>query len=139
MVAASMTAKSKSRMLVVDDENSVLFTYRMILEEKGYTVDTALTSQEAIELVTSQAYDVVLCDLSLEQNRTGFDVFDKVRGSRPGTPCVLLTGYANEDVIARAENEGIAVLFKPIDVADLFQAIEDALRKPHASKKQASQ
>jgi hypothetical protein len=42
-------------------------------------------------------------------------------------------------VIARAENEGIAVLFKPIDVADLFQAIEDALRKPHASKKQASQ
>ena len=139
MVAASMTAKSKSRMLVVDDENSVLFTYRMILEEKGYTVDTALTSQEAIELVTSQAYDVVLCDLSLEQNRTGFDVFDKVRGSQPGTPCVLLTGYANEDVIARAENEGIAVLFKPIDVADLFQAIEDALRKPHASKKQASQ
>ena len=83
MFAASMTAKSKSRILVVDDENSVLFTYRMILEEKGYTVDTALTSQEAIELVTSQAYDVVLCDLSLEQNRTGFDVFEKVRGSRP--------------------------------------------------------
>ncbi len=134
-----MAQKSKPRILVVDDESSVLFTYRMILEEKGYAVDTALTSQQAIELLGSQAYRVVLCDLSLEQDRNGFDVFENVRRNRPGTPCVLLTGYANEEVIARAENEGIAVLFKPIDVADLFQAIEDALRKPHARKKQASQ
>jgi DNA-binding NtrC family response regulator len=131
--------KSKSRILVVDDESSVLFTYRMILEEKGYAVDTALTSKEATVLVSSHDYDIVLCDLSLEQDRSGFDVFEHVRGKKSDTPCVLLTGYANEEVIRRAESQGIAVLFKPIDVADLFRAIEEGLRKTHASKKQASQ
>jgi DNA-binding NtrC family response regulator len=123
---------------VVDDENSVLLTYRMILEEKGYAVATALTSSEANELVDGESFDMVLCDLSLEQNRTGFEVFEHVRRRNPATPCVLLTGYANEDAIQRAEKDGTAVLFKPIDVKELFKTIEEGLTKSHASKKQAS-
>jgi DNA-binding NtrC family response regulator len=130
--------KNQHRVLVVDDENSVLFTYRMILEEKGYNVATALTSREALDQLDSNSFDIVLCDLSLEQNRSGFEVFQHVRSKRPAVPCVLLTGYANEEAIERAEKDGIAVLFKPIDVKELFKTIEEALRQSHAGKKQAS-
>jgi CheY-like chemotaxis protein len=124
-----MAAKPKRKILVVDDETSVLFTYRMILEEQGYSVQTALTSAEALSCVRHTCFDIVLCDLSLEQNRTGFEVFDRVHEQNANTPCVLLTGYANEEAIERAEKAGIAVLFKPIDVTDLLKTIQDALRK----------
>jgi DNA-binding NtrC family response regulator len=133
-----MAQKQKRRVLVVDDENSVLFTYRMILEEKGYAVATALTSGEALALLDANPFDIVLCDLSLEQNRSGFEVFEHVRQKTPRTPCVLLTGYANEDAIARADKDGVAVLFKPIDVKELFKTIEEALKQSHGNKKQAS-
>jgi DNA-binding NtrC family response regulator len=133
-----MAQKQKSRILVVDDENSVLLTYRMILEEKGYAVVTALTAGEATRLVDATSFDMVLCDLSLEHNRTGFEVFDHAREKNANTPCVLLTGYANEDAVQHAEKQGITVLFKPIDVNELLKTIEEGLNKSHARKKQAS-
>ena len=58
MFAASMTAKSKSRILVVDDENSVLFTYRMILEQQGYNATPAQAQAIAKTLVPSGQYAV---------------------------------------------------------------------------------
>src|SRR5579864_7582523 len=105
---------SKRAILVVDDDASVLFTYRMILEQQGYIAGAAGTSAEAIELLGKQDFDLLLCDLSLEEKHTGFEVFAKGRETKRDIPCVLITGYASKDAVERAEREGVAVLFKPI-------------------------
>jgi len=117
--------------LVVDDESSVLFTYRMILEQQGYAAVAANTAAEALKQVAEKNFDLLLCDLSLEEKRSGFEVFDAARRKRPAVPCVLLTGYASKEAVERAEREGIAVLFKPIDIDEFLSTISSLLREKH--------
>jgi DNA-binding NtrC family response regulator len=56
----------KSRILVVDDEPNVLVTYRLILQQRGYDVSAALSSEEARTAIVNDESDLLLCDLSLE-------------------------------------------------------------------------
>ncbi|MGI9103629.1 MAG: response regulator [Terriglobales bacterium] len=121
--------KRKYRILVVDDESSVLFTYRVLLEQNGYTTTAVLSSREAIDAVTREEFDLLLCDLSLEEGHTGFEVLEQARKTNPAIPCVLLTGYASSDATQRAEQLGIPVLYKPIEIKEFLDTIPLVLRK----------
>ena len=118
----------KQSVLVVDDEASVLMTYKLILEQQGYEVVAAATSKQAIDAVASRAFDLVLCDFSLEQQHSGFEVIDAARKKDPGVPCVLLTGYATLETADEAKQNGIEVLFKPIDIAEFLNTTAALLR-----------
>lgn len=118
----------KMRVLVVDDEASVLTTYKLILEQQGYDVVAAATSKEAIEAVERQTFNLVLCDFSLEQQHSGFEVIDAARKKDPQVPCVLLTGYATLETADQAKENGIDVLFKPIDIAEFLEKTASLLR-----------
>ncbi len=124
-----MAKKRKYRILVVDDESSVLFTYRILLEQNGYDATAALSSREAMEAVGRQEFDLLLCDLSLEEGHTGFEVLEHARKTDPAIPCVLLTGYATSDSARRAEQLGIPVLYKPIEIKEFLDTIPLVLRK----------
>jgi len=130
-----MDATAKHRLLVVDDDASVLLTYQLLLQEQGYEVNAAISSKKAKEELRRSNFDVVLCDLSLEQDRTGFEVFEFARQMYPAIPCVLLTGYANKEATDRAEVGGIEVLFKPIEIEEFLQTIRTVLKNRHAKKK----
>jgi len=121
--------KRKSHILVVDDEPNVLVTYRLILQQQGYEVSAALSSQEARQSLMERDIDLLLCDLSLERQENGFDVIDFARQREPLLPTVLLTGYATPEAIERAEELGIPVLFKPIDINELLQTISTLLKE----------
>ncbi len=121
----------KPEILVVEDEASVLLTYRLMLEEQGYKVFTARSSQEAQGALARKRFDLVLCDLSLEQNHTGFEVFERVRQRDPKAPCVMLTGYANRETTERAEQAGILVFFKPIEIDEFLRTLKKLLRNSH--------
>ena len=123
------------RILVVDDERSVLVTYQMILQQRGYDVDVALTSREALEFLRKKEYDLLLCDLSLEEKHTGFEVIVAARDQRPQVVCVILTGYASPEVADQARRDGIAVLFKPIDIPEFLDTVKESLRKAHGEVK----
>jgi DNA-binding NtrC family response regulator len=132
-------AKGKQpQVLVVEDEASVLLTYRLMLEEEGYKVFPALSSQEAEAVLARKHFDLVLCDLSLEQNHTGFEVFDSVRKRDPKVPCVLLTGYANRETTERAEQAGITVFFKPIEIEEFLQTLKAILRTSYGKPAEAN-
>src|SRR3954470_22238646 len=87
-------ARGRVRVLVVDDEASVLYTYQMILERQGYEVVAASTSKEAKDAIARHEFDLILCDYSLEQQHTGFEVIAAARERRPDVPSIMLTGYA---------------------------------------------
>ncbi len=124
----------KPHILVVDDEPNVLVTYRLILQQQGYDVSAAISSEEARNTLKRGGVDLLLCDLSLEKQQSGFDVIHFGRDIDPGLHVVLLTGYASVEANDRAEQENIPVLFKPIDIQQLLQVISDLLRKNHESK-----
>ena len=131
-----MKAKAqRGRILVVDDEPSVLLTYRMILEQQGYDVLAAASSVEARKAIEKESIDLLLCDLSLEERHTGFEVIEYARKRQPGANSVLITGYASKDVSDQAEQGGVAVLFKPIDIEEFLSTISTQLRKRHEQSK----
>lgn len=117
-----MTANGKSRILVVDDEASVLLTYRLILEHQGYDVVACGTSREAIALLQQQRFDAVLCDYSLEEQHTGFEVISAARRQDPAIPAALLTGYATKETADEAAGNNIGIMIKPT-VTEEFLAV----------------
>jgi len=123
----------KRHVMVVDDEPSVLLTYRMILEQQGYQVTASISSKEAIAGLERGTVDLLICDLSLEQKHTGFEVIEFARQRDPEVPAILVTGYASKDVMDKAEQSGIAVLFKPIDINEFLSTISQKVRSKHES------
>src|ERR1700759_2472185 len=118
----------KYHILVVDDETNVLITYRLILQQRGYEVSAAISSEEARQVLAEKPIDLLLCDLSLEKQESGFDVIDFARQRNAEMPAVLLTGYATPEANDRAQELGIPVLFKPIDIKELLQTISALLK-----------
>jgi DNA-binding NtrC family response regulator len=125
---------SKPHILVVDDEPNVLVTYRLILQQQGYEVNAAISSEEARNTLQKGGVDLLLCDLSLEKQQSGFDVIQFGREIDPSLSAVLLTGYASVEANDRAERENIPVLFKPIDIQQLLTVIAELLRKNNESR-----
>src|SRR5438067_13874613 len=127
--------QAKAKVLVVDDERNVLLTYRMLLEQEGCAATALATAQEAIESIKKTDFDLILCDLSLEAKRTGFEVIDAARAKNPNVPCVLLTGYASHDSANHAERQGVTVLYKPIEIGQFLSTIQALLKRSHDQAK----
>lgn len=124
-----MKDHGKFRVLVVDDEISVLVTYRLILEQQGYAVTACRTSREAIEAVEKHSFDALLCDYSLEEQHTGFEVITAARRRNPELPAALLTGYATLETVDEAQLKDIRVMFKPIEIEEFLATTSNMLRK----------
>lgn len=124
-----MSKDAKFRVLVVDDEASVLVTYRLILEQQGYAVTACRTSREAIHAVETQDFDALLCDYSLEEQHTGFEVILAARKRDPDLPAALLTGYATLETVDEAQLKNIRVMFKPIEIQEFLGTTSSMLRR----------
>jgi two-component system, NtrC family, response regulator HydG len=134
-----VSADRKYRVLVVDDEAAVLLTYRLILERQGYEVVACGTSVEAIAAVQQERFDVVLCDYSLEEQHTGFEVISAARKLDSEIPAALLTGYATKETADEAASRGIGVMFKPIEIEEFLATTSNMVRKNNESKQEGRQ
>jgi DNA-binding NtrC family response regulator len=126
-----MSSERKPSILVVDDERAVLTTYGLILSKKGYDVETAISSAEAIAALKRRDFDLLLCDYSLEQEHTGFEVIEYGRKKKPDSRAALLTGYASKETADEARRNGIGILYKPIDIEEFFTTIDKLLREKY--------
>ncbi|HZI58930.1 MAG TPA: response regulator [Verrucomicrobiae bacterium] len=131
-----MNEEGKYRVLVVDDEAAVLLTYRLILERQGYDVMACGTSVQAIAAIEKQKFDVVLCDYSLEEQHTGFEVISEARKRDSAVPAALLTGYATKETADEAASRGIGVMFKPIEIEEFLATTSSMLRKNNEPKQE---
>ena len=111
------------RLLVVDDEESLRITTAAILENEGYTVDTAASGDEAIALLAQKDYDLVLTDLHMEGG-DGLSVLNQIRRHSPLTISVVLTGFASvESAIAALQEGAYDYLVKPCDIDSMKHTI----------------
>lgn len=107
------------RLLIVDDEESVTITMAAILEMDGYAVTTALRGEDALALIATETFDLVLTDLRLE-DFDGMDVLAAARRRSSETICIVLTGYASLESAVKALREGAYdYMLKPADVEEL--------------------
>ena len=132
-----MEQRKKHHILVVEDDSAVLTTYRMLLEQQGYGVVSAESYDQAKRSLHDAKFDLLICDLSLEKQHSAFDVIDEARRSDPGIAAVVVTGYASSDEVQRAEESGVRVLLKPIEIQEFLSTISNALPKTYAHSQKA--
>jgi DNA-binding NtrC family response regulator len=111
------------RILVVDDQHSILHTYLLILRQQGYAAAGAPTYTAALESLQQENFDLLLCDFGLDGGRTGLEVIDAAQVRQPGIICWLLTGYFDPGILLAAEERGVQVLFKPVQVGHLLEQL----------------
>lgn len=119
----------KTLVLVVDDHFADRETLKVILEERGYLVATAADGAEAIEMVRSQHYDIVFLDVRLP-DMTGFETFERMKKINPQATVIMMTGYAEEDLIQSAVETGVyTCLYKPFNVEKVINLVEAVSRE----------
>jgi PAS domain S-box-containing protein len=121
------------RVLVMDDEQSVLDVAREALSELGYEVTTARDGEEAISryreaLAAMRRFDVVVMDLTIPGAMGGLDAVRQLLDIDPEVRAIVSSGYSNDPVLANPEGFGFrGVLAKPWRIDDLDAALRRAL------------
>lgn len=116
----------KNRILVVDDNRSLCNLIKDILEMEQYDVSVAYDGFSALEAAKEQQFDVVLMDIKMPV-MNGVETFKKLKSISPGTPTIMVTAFAVEDLIREALREGAyAALYKPLDFDQLLGTLTSA-------------
>ena len=122
----------KRRVLLVDDEVTVLLTMKAVLEISGFDVDTATSAQEGKVRIRKNEYEMVITDMRMESDASGREVIQAAR-TAPYHPAVaLLTAYpiADDDWQDMGADK---MLVKPMQTAQLIKQLETLLTN-HAAK-----
>jgi PAS domain S-box-containing protein len=126
---------SRKKILVVDDEESILELVTDSLGARGCLVDRAASSKRALELTNRNSYDVILCDLNLESGSgkvvSGFDLHDRIlqklaKQSAARPAFIFMTGDLVESAVGeQAGREGNRFLQKPFRITELLSILND--------------
>ena len=124
----------KRRILLADDELTILLTLKAILEMNGFEVETAASAREAKEKLRSGTFDMVITDMWMETETAGLEVIRAARRQSYNPATAILTAYPNLGVAARRNERADSLLVKPTNTGDLLRQIE-ALLVTHADNK----
>lgn len=114
------------RILIVDDEDAILFAMGDYFTLRGYEVDAARDVAQAAACIDACPYVVVIADLCLSDlpSAEGLEVASYVRQQRPDTAVVLFTAYGSSHVEAEAKRRGVrVVLRKPQPLAEIERLV----------------
>lgn len=115
---------SNDRILVVDDDETVLESLKGILESEGYSVDTAEKGRQALERFESESYDLVLLDIKIPDIE-GTKLLETLHDRFPETVKIMLTGYPTLANAIESLNSGAdAYLVKPVNPRRLLKAVK---------------
>lgn len=124
--------RAKRRILLVDDELTILLTLRAVLEISGFEVETAASAREGRAKIKSHEYAMVITDMRMESESAGLDVV-KAAKSAPYKPAVaMLTAFPMPGSEWEAEGAD-RMLVKPMNTHDLLTQLE-ALLASHEAK-----
>jgi DNA-binding NtrC family response regulator len=125
----------KRRILLVDDDVTVLLTLKAVLELNQFEVETAGSAAEAVKKLKSGVYEMVITDSRMETDDAGFHVIRAARQQSYNPATALLTAYPPRNVDWK-HNGAQSLLVKPIGTQDLLRQIE-ALLVQHQDEKQS--
>ena len=120
---------AQSKILVVDDEQSVATTIKAILQLDGNEVTAVTSGKEALDLLGKQEFDVVLTDLRLD-DLDGIEILRETQKLWPDTVSIMLTGYASlESAVTALRSGAYDYLIKPSDVDELRATVGRGLER----------
>ena len=123
------------RVLLVDDDDAVRQMMSLILQSKGFDVTLAASVTEALKLIVTEPFDVLITDLHMPNPSDGFAVITAMRHTQPDALTLLVSGYpdvksAMDAILLQADE----IIVKPFEARKLAELVHDKLlnRKPAA-------
>lgn len=115
---------SQLRIPVVDDDELVCDTVKMLLDFDGHVVETARSGKRALEIFQAGKFDVVITD-QLMAGMKGNELAAAIKALVPEQPVIMLTGHAQT---LQADKNVNGIVSKPCTIQDLRKALVAALR-----------
>lgn len=124
-----------AKILYIDDEISALKAISAILKKEGYTVLTATSAEEGIEILKNSSVDCLLLDYRLPK-MDGIDLLKWLRHSEISIPTIMLTAYGTIEKAVEAMKLGAHhYLVKPVDTQLLLNVLKEAIEKSKGNQK----
>ncbi len=117
-----------ANILVIDDDKIIRVLFGKILVELGHNVTVVADSSEGLELVKKHDFDIVFLDLKIPKI-DGAELFRQIKIVKPTLPVVIVTGYPDSELMARALAQGpFGIMNKPFGESDIVAALNNFLR-----------
>jgi two-component system, LuxR family, response regulator FixJ len=127
----AMPSSAKPTVYVVDDDADVLGSLRFLLETDGFDVRTFRNGASLLNAVCSTGVDCFVIDYKMP-DMNGIDLAGRLRNRDIAAPVILITGYPDENISARAATAGVRhVLLKPLLDESLVTRIRGAIEEAH--------
>lgn len=117
------------KILIIDDEKSILDLLSVVFKKEGFTVFTSLSAVKAMELIDKEDPDIVLTDVKLPQ-MSGLDILKYVKENKPDIPVIMITAYGTIKQAVQAFKEGaLDYVVKPFDIDELKIVVAQGMEK----------
>jgi CheY-like chemotaxis protein len=129
-MTASVDTTAQAKILLVDDNESIRESLKEVLEFNQFLVTTAADVSEAIHLIDTEAFDVLLSDLHMPGAGDGFTVISAMRHKHPNAITLLFTGYpALKEAMSAILLQADEILVKPMPIPEMVSSIRERLGK----------
>lgn len=126
----------KRRILLVDDELSILLTLKAVLEINGFDVETATSAREAKMKIRAHVYHMIITDMRMETDRAGMDVVAAAKKTAYRPAIAMLTAFPTPG--SEGEDGADKLLVKPVNTSDLLRQLEALLVMHEDSKRKSA-
>ena len=117
-----------ARVLWVDDEEMIRDMGKSLLETMGHEADVASGGQEALELLASKEYDLMITDVGMP-NMSGWQLAERIKGQYSGMKVAVVTGWGNDVEPEQKKQYGVGyVLGKPVEMKQLKNLVGEVLQ-----------
>lgn len=140
---AESLPRGRGRVLVMDDEPTILRFIQHLLSELGYEVSVAADGETALQLAAeanaqARSFELAILDLTVPGGMGGRDVLEKLKVDMPSVRAIAASGYSTDPIMCEPQAHGfVGVLPKPFRPAELAQAVANAMLSaevdPHRS------
>ena len=80
------------KILIVDDERSILELLKTVFQKQGYRVETSLSARKALDMIEEDSFDLILTDIKIP-GMSGMDLLKKVKEMNSDIPVIMITAY----------------------------------------------
>ncbi|SRR5260370_2745148 len=123
----------KQRILLADDNEDIRDIFREGLELQGFEVIPVSTVNEALRLISTEHFDVLLSDLHMPDAGDGFTIVSAMRHAHPSAITLVLTGYPPlQEAMTAIMLQADEILVKPVGLTEIVKIIQEKLSKPEA-------
>ena len=123
----SVTLPSSAKVLLVDDDASLLQLLAIRIQSKGYEVTTCDSGMNALQLLKNQVFDAVITDLRMDE-MDGMALHRQLQNRYPALPVIMMTAHGSIPDAVEATKQGIfAFITKPVDKDELFDSLAKAI------------